>query len=160
VKSEEIYKNLLTAGVQRGLAAELSKVVNGRPTLAEKFAANIDEYNFYKERLNEAAALLDADARTRLKMTAEMAERFGTNKDEWKTMVDGLACMARDALMLKIDNEAGVVNGFAVNVARSLANKFSAVELAQIVARIVGLEGLLNTNVNLKMSLESILIKI
>jgi DNA polymerase-3 subunit delta' len=158
VKADEIYKKLVESGVSRDIAGEVSKVSHGRPTMAEKFTASPEEYSVYKERILSAAKLLGAGAAGRLRLTGEISETVGNDKEEWRRLIDGLLGISRDALLLKIGREDLMVNIFAHKEIESLAAVLNIAELSRTIWDLLRLEALLETNANIKMNLDAILL--
>ncbi|MFH0815161.1 MAG: AAA family ATPase [Candidatus Falkowbacteria bacterium] len=159
-QNAEIYKGLLNAGSQRSLANELSRVSQGLPTLAWQLAHNAEYYERYKEEIKKALNFIRADQLERLQFSGAMAEKFGNNKNDWKIFLDNLASALRDLLLFKIGQDQLTVNVFAEEFFKKVADKKTIGELSRTTLMVFELKKLLNTNANLKMSIESAMLRI
>lgn len=153
---ENIYNFLKKKGVPDERAIEISRIVFGRPGLAVKMSEDDDLFLNRKKLTGELLDLLQKSDFEKMNFVKNIKKE---DLDRGKDIVDILMLLFRDMFLLKM-NVSSTINYFFKKRLEDLSAKISQEKITKAINVISDVKNQLKYNVNLKLTLETLLINL
>lgn len=157
IKKLEIYEGLISQGANREEAKMLAGLAQGRFKVAADFYEQADSFNFYQASLKELVEILGQDNLRAFGFIDKLVEE--KNQALASIILDNLAGVLRDLLLIKNRAEHLVANSFLGEALTQLAMKLEAKFILEELRRVEATRHYIKANISLKVALENLLVR-
>jgi len=156
IGKKDIYEYLISKEANRDQAKQFSQIAQGRPTRAMKLFSNTQQYGDLKDEQIRFLEILNSNAVEKFSFVDQMQKE---KKDVLIDKINEWSILLRDLLFIELNVQNEVANIHLFENLSQLQGKFSQIKLLDLISRLEKVKNDINTNINIKLTLENFFLK-